>query len=282
MYDRLNRLGVSSSYSVALRTINQLGQRYPKILAEALKEGRYIRLVGDNLNFSVGTSHETKTNHKHMVHMFTSTALISDHYFLDKPVTPEIPLDQLEIDDILLSQGEYLVIKQDVVKLVVDMAVKYLPQLEFFKTAVSSIPKDVDDHMSKKTAVIPLPCLPYNEQKYQDDVQILGWYQNLFNSIIEEAEVDKSTKFQIGGDQLTRERLTEALLLRFGNVDPQHRFANVGRCVAEFFHLGMNYLEKVTCLQQVNCQFSTIGVGGDERDLNFATPQDPLDEHNGY
>ncbi|CAC5407167.1 unnamed protein product [Mytilus coruscus] len=101
VYDRLTRIGVSTSYTVGLSTINQLGKRYPDLLINAMKEGKYIRLVGDNVNFSVG------------------------------------------------------------------------------------------------------------------------------------------------GDQLTRERLTQAMLLRYGNINPNGEFRNIGRCVAEFFHLGMNFLEKV-------------------------------------
>ena len=242
VYDRLNRLGVSTSYTVALTTINQLGKRYPDLLVEGIKEGKYIRLVGDNVNFSVGTSHETKTNHKHMVHMFASTALISDHLFLTKPNEPEIDLNQLSINDILLQLDEYKLIRNDIIDMVVDMVTRYLPQLSFLK--VNGLQKTTST--CPKTVVIPLPCLPYNEQYLQDDVKILTWYQNLFQKIIAESGADPNLKFQIGGDQLTRERLTEAFLLRYGNINPQDEFGNIGRCVAEFFHLGMNYLEKVS------------------------------------
>ncbi|VDI30441.1 Hypothetical predicted protein [Mytilus galloprovincialis] len=98
----------------------------------------------------------------------------------------------------------------------------------------------------QKTVTVPLPCLPYNEQYLQDDVKILTWYQNLFQQVITGSNADPNTKFQIGGDQLTRERLTQAMLLRYGNINPNDEFKNVGRCVAEFFHLGMNFLEKVS------------------------------------
>ena len=101
----------------------------------------------------------------------------------------------------------------------------------------------LETHVTK-TEVIPLPCLPFNEQKYQDDVKILEWYQQLAGKIIRESGIDASTQFQISGDQLTRERFTEALLLRLDNINPRERFANLGQCTAEFFHLGMNYMEK--------------------------------------
>lgn len=81
--------------------------------------------------------------------------------------------------------------------------------------------------------------------KYQDDVKILEWYQQLFQKIIQDSNSDPKMCFTIGGDQLTRERLSEARLLRLDNLDDQDKFVNIGACVAEFFHLGMNYLEKV-------------------------------------
>ncbi len=74
---------------------------------------------------------------------------------------------------------------------------------------------------------------------------ILDWYEGLFCQVIQEAVVPDDIKFQIGGDQLTRSRLTEALLLRLGNIDPRQRFAHIGRCTYEFFHLSMNYLERM-------------------------------------
>ncbi|CAC5407911.1 unnamed protein product [Mytilus coruscus] len=170
----------------------------------------------------------------------TSLALISDHHFLTKPVEPEISLNHLSIDNILLNKQEYEIIRHEVIGLIIDTAVKFLPNIAFLKHS-----KPLESaYISAKTEVIPLSCLPYNENKYQDDVKILAWYQQLLDTIKKEAGADAELKFVIGGDQLTRERLSEAMLLRFGNIDPQDRFSHIGRCV-EFFHLGMNYLEKV-------------------------------------
>ena len=230
-------------YCNLLNTVSKVGELYPGILVQAAKEGKYVRFIGDNLNFTVGTSHETSDNHKHMVHMFTSTALIYEHHFLDLNNQPELNFATLTMDQLLPSKEDYFKIRTDVTKLVVDIVTKYIP---FFAFAKKSIPAKL--HVSEipmtKTEIIPLPCLPYNEQKYQDDVKILDWYQQLAERIIREANLDPATQFQIGGDQLTRERFTEALLLRLDNINPRERFANLGRCTAEFFHLGMNYMEK--------------------------------------
>ena len=160
------------------------------------------------------------------------------------PNEPEIDFHQLSLEHLLPSKEDYILIRKDITKIVVDVVTKYLPFFSFIKKSVPGTFHSLPDEQTVKTEVIPLPCLPFNEQKYQDDVKILEWYQQLAERIIRESGVDKSTKFQIGGDQLTRERFTEALLLRLDNMNPGERFANIGRCTAEFFHLGMNYMEK--------------------------------------
>ena len=53
-----------------------------------------------------------------------------------------------------------------------------------------------------KTQVVPLPVLPYNEQCYQDTVKILDFYEDTIHNI---GGTESQKKFQIGGDQLTRE-----------------------------------------------------------------------------
>ena len=193
-------------YCNVLETINKVGDVYPKVLVKALKEGKYIQFVGDNLNFSTGTSFETKDNHKHMIHMFTSTALVYDSFYINMITEPEIDFHHLTIDKLLPSEEEYRLIRKDVTKIVVDIVSRYLPFFSFTKKSVPGSLHSLPVEQIVKTEVIPLPCLPFNEQKYQDDIKILEWYQHLAERIIRESGVDSTTKFQIGGDQLTRER----------------------------------------------------------------------------
>ena len=83
-----------------------------------------------------------------MVHMFTPAALISEHYFLSKP---EICFDNLSFDDMLLSIAEFDLIRKDVIKIIVDIICKYVPHLNFCKSAVPSdfIQKDSQVFMHK-------------------------------------------------------------------------------------------------------------------------------------
>ena len=74
-------------------------------------------------------------------------------------------------------------------------------------------------------------------------VIVLEQYQDIAEGIVERmghAEKDHDHQFQIGGDQLTRERITGAKKLRIGNVDPRDRFSLLGTVTFKFFHHGMN------------------------------------------
>ncbi|XP_071109877.1 uncharacterized protein [Haliotis cracherodii] len=243
VYDQMNKLGVTVSYCRALEVFKQVGGHFNDVLIDAVHSGKRIRLVGDNLNFSVDVNQERYGKHKHMVHMFASAALISEHYFMSKPGIPEIPLAHLTINNVLLSQAEYCLLRHRVVSIVAHTLSKYLPHLGFVKDSVPVTLAGPESHLfCDKTRVVPLTVLPYNEQYYQDTVKILDSYENIITDINQVACHQK--QIQIGGDQLTRERFSGAMKLRLGNQDARNRFEHLSPTTFEFFHLGMNFLEK--------------------------------------
>ena len=101
------------SYSRTLATTDKVGARVDELLVEALKAGKYIRFIGDNLNFAVDVHEERLGKHKHLVHMFACAALDTDYWFKDKPDQPEIPIEDIKVDDILLNSEEYSTIRKD-------------------------------------------------------------------------------------------------------------------------------------------------------------------------
>jgi hypothetical protein len=107
-----------------------------------------------------------------------------------------------------------------------------------------NIQTDDIELFAKKTTVIPLPVLPFNEHYYHDDVKVLDYYESVIRQL--RAVGAAETSFQIGGDQLTMERFSHAKFLRLENLDPNKRFAHIAAITGEFFHLGMKYLEKIT------------------------------------
>ena len=112
---------------------------------------------------------------------------------------------------------------------------KYLPQLKYLsqlKFHLESVPDNFGkDHseFSHKTGV-PLLVLNFNENCEQDATEILDFYIN-------------KEPIQIGGDQLTRDHFDISKNLRLGNL--HKRLANFRPTTFEFFHLGMNFLDKI-------------------------------------
>lgn len=113
-----------------------MGNKYTKVLVQAMREGKHIRVVGDNLNFSVGQKYETQSSNKHLKDMFVSTALVSDQRFLNLCNEPQIELSDLTLDNVLLSQNEYDVLRNEIKNIAIKIAMEHIPQLKFMKLAL--------------------------------------------------------------------------------------------------------------------------------------------------
>ena len=82
--------------------------------------------------------------------------------------------------------------------------------------------------------------LNLNEQYDKETTKILEYYKELVSELPRES----SEPIQVGGDQLTGEQFGTALKLCIGDL-PNGHFAHLGPATFEFFHLGMNYLDKM-------------------------------------
>ena len=92
----------------------------------------------------IGEFHECIDLHKHQVQMFSVCALVSEMGFQDKPEYPQIPLQELQFNDILLSMEQYEMMREDMIMIVAKVLRKYVPQL---KVHLESIPfKFGQDH----------------------------------------------------------------------------------------------------------------------------------------
>lgn len=183
--------------------------------------------------------------HSHMEHYFASIAIVYDKHFEHLSDQPQIPIQQLDMEHVLLSDEEYAMVRSDVSKLVVDILVEHCAQFKYLQKAV---PKDlVQDPIIDKPKVVRLPTLPYHEQKYQDVVKILEYYEQLVGELQNQAQIpaEERGQFHIGGDQLTRERFSWAKALRLGNPLDADRFGSLCPITFEHFHLMMRFLEKI-------------------------------------
>ncbi|CAC5386827.1 unnamed protein product [Mytilus coruscus] len=102
----------------------------------------------------------------------------------------------------------------------------------------------IGGHFNDKSEVIPLPVLFKNEQYYQDVVGILDFYEKCLKDAHDEAGKQLSDQtFQIGGDQLTRERFSGAKSLRAHHLNPADKFSHLSPITFELFHMLMAYLK---------------------------------------
>ena len=111
---------------------DKVGAQSDSLLVEAVRANKYVRWIGDNLQFPHGVQDERKDHHKHLVHMFSSALLVSDRWFDDLDDTPEIPLHDLTVEDLLLTKEEHAAIRIDCVKLVGDVLAEYLDQFKIY------------------------------------------------------------------------------------------------------------------------------------------------------
>ena len=182
-------------------------------------------------------------------HMFASAAIIQRtlplHIFSDKP---QINLDQLQLCNICNSKDELGQVMNVYIKLTCDIAADHIPALAFMKTCVPAFIKgQFATELSNNTGVIALPVLNYNEQRYEDDIRILEYYETLIHQTYEKAEINitDQIKIHIGGDQLTGERFTQAKRLGIQNLKTRSRFGYLFATSFELFHLNMNFLEQI-------------------------------------
>ena len=115
MYDHLNAVDVCLSNNRSLVVTKTTGGHFSDILQKLAATGQRRLFIGDNLNIAVGVAQQRIGHHKHMVHMFTSAALVSDHYFRTMAQVPEIPLHLLQVSHVVLPETEYREVKKDCV-----------------------------------------------------------------------------------------------------------------------------------------------------------------------
>lgn len=122
---------------------------------------------------------------------------------------------------------------------------KHVPFFRQFRNVVPEfISQPEYPELESETTVIPLPVLYKNEQRYNDVVDILEFYEQLVLDVCHSTQKDEADFFvHIGGDQLTRERFSGAKAMRAHEDDPNDRFENLSPITFEFFHMQMNFLK---------------------------------------
>jgi len=208
VFDRLEPVGICLSYCCTERVIDGIRVDFDKSVVEAVKEGKTIRLVGDNVNLSVGVRDERSNRHGKMLNYFGSAVLIHKFQFpTASHDEPQRDYRALKPADLLPSTNDVECLIEDYVHMTMHIAVKHIAYFSYLKDMIPRYLVDDEMHQLKqKTEVIPLSVLPKNEQKYGEVVDILRYYETMIANVYQKAGKDMDNiKIHIGGDQLTRE-----------------------------------------------------------------------------
>ncbi|KAH3694232.1 hypothetical protein DPMN_081672 [Dreissena polymorpha] len=184
-----------------------------------------------------------------MHHAFGSAVIIQNTSFEHLPdIKLQIPIQHLNSRNFLPTNQEYDNMQKDFAISLIKVAANHIP---FLKNYQDVVPENVWNELTpaglnQKNHVIPLPVLHRNEQKYDEVVDILDFFEDFLTECYNSAGVDRGTiKTHIGGDQLTRERFSGAKRLRAGGLSAKECFERLSPITFEMFHLLMNYVKLI-------------------------------------
>ncbi len=222
----------------SLRIIDSVGDQYLELLRDAVLKGLSFRIVGDNINWATRVHDERLDRHGKMNNAFSSVALVQTVYFDDLAQANERP-SQVSPLMYLWNSEEVQLYRSLCIDLVCSVLRQHIPALGFLPTEGLY----VNEHANKlvsQTPVIILPILFEDEMKYEDVLQIMDWYEQLICKVYgKEAHIPN---VHVGGDQMTRDRLSGGKRLRACAETPSLRYEHLSPITFEFFHLQMNVL----------------------------------------
>lgn len=92
-------------------------------------------------------------------------------------------LSEFEIFSYLVNDAEQAKLRSDYTVLVTRALVKFIPWLEPLKDCLGHTKHGHSSEMAKKSVVIGLPVVPYNQNKHADVIKYLEWLQAFFKEI---------------------------------------------------------------------------------------------------
>lgn len=263
VFDRLQPLGVSLCYGGGIQLIDKYAGYFNAEVIDALKAGKRIRIIGDNINWKTSVHDERKDNHGKMHHAFGSAVVVQNTSFNHlSNIKPQIPIRYLETWLFLPTEEDSKTMQSDFAITILETASRHVP---FFQQFLNARPQNLwnetpPEGLNLKNKVIPLPVLHLNEQKYDEVVQIMDYYENFLSNCYDGAELDfRNQKIHVGGDQLTRERFSGAKRLRACGLSSAERFEHLSPITFEMFHLLMNYVKMM--FKQLYKETSTSELG---------------------
>ena len=234
--------------------MEDVGGNLGGIIGDLMSKGQQPRVVYDNFDFRITPGQLTKDHQNtdnHWISQFITFDRI-DSSGLDnsKPIGD---LSEFDIFGYLMNDNERAKLRSDYTILATRVLVKFIPWLEPLKECLGHIKHKHSTEMARKSVVIGLPVVPFNQNKHVDVIKYLEWLQNFFQEIAaannpnqdgtdeQDNTEEHLIQLPIGGDLLGRERVTGAKKLRKGCDKSSERFDNMCE-VAEYWHAKQAFL----------------------------------------
>jgi hypothetical protein len=212
-----------------------------QLVRNIVNEGQKFRIIGDNINWTVGVRDERADRHAHMHHAFGSAVIQQRVNFPE--CSDDAPRQSTSLaNDFLTNDIDCNNIREVYVYLFAQVIAQHIPTLKFVDSVVAN-GRHVDyaDKLASTSNVIPLPVQFKNEMKVDDVCDILDTYEDLVHDVY--GDVDDTTSIHIGGDLLPRERFSCSKRLRATSTDSKSLYKHLTPITFEFFHLQIKVLE---------------------------------------
>jgi hypothetical protein len=248
-FDRLNKIAICMSHGTSMGLLNDLSETVEKTVAEKLKAGKKVRLIGDNVNLAVKAQSESLLRRNRTLNLFGSAFICQNDFFENEPL-PKCPqVSNPTPADILPSCKDANEYQHNSMILIAKIWKEFFPQLSFLSDIFPDHIGNDDRKFAEETEVFPTGVINKNEMKATDVVDILEKYTQDLKTVykIADKNINKANVIHIGGDQLTRERFSMGINTRLANPFPEKLLSGLGRVAVtmEFFHLDMNFLQMI-------------------------------------
>lgn len=262
--------------------MDDVGGNLEEIIKEKMDNGYQPRVVYDNFDFRIKPGQLTKDRQN------TDNHWISQYVTFDRVDTSGLDnshpiggLREFEISNYFINKEEKAKLRSDYIILVCRVLVKFIPWLDPLKDVLGHIKQRYSEEMSRKSIIVGLPVVPYNQNKHADVIKYLEWLQNFFQRIVksggrdnddsdsEEFDEEHLIQIPIAGDLLGRERITGAKKLRKGCDKASERFENMTE-TAEYWHAKQAFLSVSFIYSNANLDCNTMG-----RSIAFSSKKIP-------
>lgn len=161
MFDRLQIMGVTTSYTGASRIIDEVGKHDHDEIVDFVRDGGKIRLIGYNIKIHVGVKYERLNHHSNMLNWFASATITQCNPFSELNNQPQGQPKDLPMEAFHPTETDDKILKSDYDVHICRITKECCPHLQFLHGNAKGIIKgEYTDTPQQKNLVVPLPTLP--------------------------------------------------------------------------------------------------------------------------